>query len=104
MEWGLEPGKLEAYVLQSEDSKTIVVVQREGHRAALSCLYREGNPRTFLSDMRIGLEKVIDRLQWNGVSEVYAFVSVKNPRYYKLMRLYHRLGFGPDMARIGRRI
>lgn len=97
-------GKIQGLVLEADDRRMIVTWQRDGHHALLTCFYREGAPTHFLSDCKRLLERTEGMLREFGVRNVFAGVGYQNPQFERLIRLYGRLGFGPDMLRVGKTI
>src|SRR5512135_517879 len=101
---GLLNGRHEAYIIEGSRSKMMLTVQREGNKAVIAALYREGPPHGLWTEGQILWEKVVDALQATGVTSVYAFVHRQNPQLRKLVKFYRRFAFDWDTVRLMRTI
>ncbi len=98
----LSNGHIQGLVLDCADRQMLVSWQMEGKNALLTALYRRGSAKGFLADCRMLLERTEGRLREFGVEHVFAGVGYQNPHFGTLMKLYGRLGFGPDLLRVGK--
>lgn len=98
----LTRGQIQGLVLEAEDRQMLVSWQMDGKHALLTAFYRTGTPKGFLSDSRELLERTEGRLREFGVQNIFAGVGYRNPNFNALVKLYGRLGFGPDLLRVGK--
>lgn len=99
--WAGLPG----FVLTGPNVRMCIVIQPvDRNVASLGLFFREGPPVGLLTQTQMLWDKVMDYLQQNGVSSVCAWVHKDNPKRNKLLKLYARIGFLPEMVRIGRSI
>lgn len=98
----LRCGLFGGLVLELKDRRMLVSWQKDGKNALLTCLFREGTPRGFLTDCRLLLQETEAILKSKGVDHIFAGVGMKNPRCDRLMKLYYRLGFKVDLYRLGK--
>ncbi len=101
----LATGVAEVYIMDSNEVPRMCVgVQSDGDRALLKAFYREGPPKGLLREAEILLVSVEHLLRQRGVKMISAFVHWDNPRCVKLIDLYQRLGFYPDMTRVSKEV
>lgn len=97
---GLRSGGIEGLLLDAPDRFMLVCWQREGATAMLTTLYREGSANNFVADLLALKTRTLDILGEWGVSEVFLALSLNNPEYGRLYRMYRRGGFKVDMLRM----
>lgn len=102
--YALWNGLFEGFILTGPQVRMSIVIQRQDAFAHLALFYREGLPVGLWTEAQMLWEKVVDYLQEQGVTHVAAFIHRDNPKRNKLLRFYKRLGFIPEMVRIGRGI
>ena len=93
-------GRLEAYVYETASSIAMLGLQVEGYNAVLGAWYREGPPASALTELRALLERVKHVMRNRGVTHLYCLIAKSHPKHDKLVRLYARLDFHPDLTRL----
>jgi len=97
----LSTGRLQVYILETRGCPVAIVgCAVEGHEALLCMFQRKGAPDTIFRDCAELWRCTKTMLQSNGVKKVALYVSMKNPHYKGLLKLYERMGFKPDMTRM----
>lgn len=96
----LRSGGIEGLLLDAPDRFMLVCWQRAGTTAMLTALYREGSANNFVADLLALKTRTLDILGEWGVSEVFLALSLNNPEYGRLYRMYRRGGFKVDMLRM----
>lgn len=94
-------GNIQGLVLERDHRTMIVCWQQSGRDALLTTLYHEGRPQDFLADFRLLRERLRDVLAEWGIEHVFVCVSLRNPDFERLLRLYRRCGLREDMLRMG---
>jgi len=97
----LSTGRLQVYILERRGCPVAIVgCAVEGHEALLCMFQRKGAPDTIFEDCAELWSCTKAMLQSQGIKKVAMYISMSNPKYKGLLKLYERMGFKQDMTRM----